>query len=91
MRRLIRIDHLLSSTLSRTRNWKRYDGPTTLPFNSTMSQAAIVKDGDVVMGDPEDESSDVEMSDARDCAVLTAGKILEATSRVDMLFAVRAN
>ena len=56
-----------------------------------MSQAAIVKDGDVVMGDPEDESSDVEMSDARDCAVLTAGKILEATSRVDMLFAVRAN
>ena len=38
-----------------------------LPFISTMSQAAIVKDDDVVMGDPEDESSDVEMSDARDC------------------------
>ena len=41
-----------------------------LPLISTMSQAAIVKDDDVVtcMGDPEDESSDVEMNDARDCA-----------------------
>ena len=38
-------------------------------FISTMSQAAIVKDDDdVVMGDPEDESSDVETNDARDCA-----------------------
>ena len=33
-----------------------------------MSQAAIVKDDDVVMGDPEDESSDVETNNARDCA-----------------------
>jgi hypothetical protein len=31
-----------------------------------MSQAAIVKDDDVVMGDPEDESSDAKMNDA-DC------------------------
>jgi hypothetical protein len=39
-----------------------------LPFISTMSQAAIIKDDDVVMGDPEDESSNVETNDARDCA-----------------------
>jgi hypothetical protein len=37
-----------------------------LSLISTMSQAAIVKDDDVVMGDTEDESSDVEMNDA-DC------------------------
>jgi hypothetical protein len=66
-----------------------------LPFISTMSQAAIVKDDDVVMGDPEDESSDVETNDTRDCA--DCGEILETTSRlsnsclVGMLFAVRAN